>query len=85
MSLAARRRLDAARFKRTAEESAPDRVIDATAIDEPSNSDEALALYALYAEPGDTLTLHSEWCRTHLDAAEQCTCTPVALVVGATA
>lgn len=60
----------------------PLEVIDATTIDEPTNSDEALALFALYAEPGDTLTLCSPWCLRNLSTQNACTCSPVAIVVG---
>jgi hypothetical protein len=83
--MSARRRKEAAAFKRPASDEPAFDVLDATKIDEPRNSDETLALFALYAEPGDTLTLCSEWCRSHLSVDEPCTCTPVALVVGARA
>lgn len=84
MTLAARRRRDAAAFRGTpAAEPLP--VLDATVIDEPANADEALAVHARYAEPGDTLTVHSPMCRLNLDVCEDCTCTPLALRVGAKA
>ena len=78
MSAAARRR-DAAAFKRprTSE------VIDATAIDDPANADEMLAWCMAYAHDGDVVTIHTEFCRTHLGCLEVCTCTPIGLVVGA--
>jgi hypothetical protein len=84
MTLAARRRRDAAAFRGlVAHEPLP--VVDATAITEPTNADEALAVHARYAEAGDTLTVHSAWCRLNLDVCEDCTCTPLALRVGAEA
>lgn len=84
MSLAARRKLDAAAFKRADTEPEVE-VIDATAIDEPKNSDEALALFALYAVEGDVISLHSDMCLTHLSADNACSCSPVELRVGASA
>jgi hypothetical protein len=58
--------------------------IDATKIVDPKNADESLGFFMHYAEPGDVVTLHSEWCRTHLgDWA--CTCTPRSMIVGAKA
>ena len=56
-------------------------VIDAQKVDDPANADEVLVFYVLHAEPGDVITLHTEWCRTHLGAWD-CTCTPRAIVVG---
>lgn len=88
MTLAARRKRDAARFKSRdprPEDEPVLAVIDATTIDEPTNSDEALALFALYATEDDTLTLHSEWCATNLSVENACSCTPVALAIGAKA
>lgn len=84
--MAARRRRDAEQFRtlRTPGEP-PFAVLDATAIDEPSNSDEALAVFALYVTPGDRISLHSRMCRTHLGIDENCTCTPVELLIGAVA
>jgi hypothetical protein len=64
---------------------APMIVLDATKLTEPTNADEALAMLVSYAEPGDVVTLHSDWCRTHLDAAYECTCKPIALLIGAKA
>lgn len=88
--MAARRRADAAAFRRprTAEPGTgepPFVVLDATQIDEPANSDEALAVFALYVTPGDRISLHSRMCRTHLGIDENCTCTPVELLIGAVA
>lgn len=82
MTLAARRRRDAAAFRGTPEPE-PLTVIDATTISDPQNADEALAVFSLYAEPGDTLTLCSDWCRSNL--GEPCSCSPTRLVVGAEA
>lgn len=84
MTLAARRKRDAAAF-RGQPEPEPLPVLDATTIDVPANADEALAIHARYAEPGDTLTVHSPMCRLNLDVCEDCTCTPLALLVGAEA
>lgn len=83
MSLAARRKRDAAAFKRAADD-APE-VIDATQIREPRNCDEALALFALYATEGDVISLHGDMCLTHLSADNACSCTPVELRIGARA
>lgn len=82
--MAARRKLDAEQFKVPAREP-PFAVLDATAISEPSNSDEALAVFALYVTEGDRISLHSEFCRTHLGIDENCTCAPVELLIGARA
>jgi hypothetical protein len=60
-------------------------IIDATKLFSPANADEALAIGINYAEPGDIITLHTDWCRTHLDAANDCTCTPQIMVMGAKA
>lgn len=84
MTLAARRKRDAAEF-RGQSHAEPLPVLDATQISEPTNADEALAVHARYAEPGDTLTVHTPMCRLNLDVCESCTCTPLALVVGAKA
>lgn len=86
MSLSARRRVDAAAFRRaTITTPARSPVIDATLIDDPANADEMLAWCLNYAHEGDIVTIHSEMCRTHLGCLEPCTCTPVAIVVGARA
>ena len=89
MTLAARRKRDAGAFKRRTAERPQDEptidVIDATAIDEPANTDEALALHTLYAEPGDKLIIHATDCPTRRDGAWACRCTPIAMTVGATA
>ena len=60
-------------------------VIDAQGLTDPTSADEVLALYVSYAEAGDRITIHSGMCRTNLHVAEDCTCTPVVLVVGAKA
>lgn len=88
MTLAARRRRDAAEFRMrpdSADAGEPLTVIDATVIDEPTNADEALALFSLYAEPGDTITIHDASCPTTRDSAWRCRCTPVTTIVGARA
>lgn len=45
-------------------------VLDARTITEPSSADEVLAYYFMWAEDGDVLTLHSQWCRTQIHVAE---------------
>ena len=84
---AARRRAEALAFKRSLYDAVekPFPVLDATQIDTPSNSDEALALFALYVTEGDRISLHSEFCRTHISADNECSCTPTELLVGARA
>lgn len=81
MTLAARRRRDAAAFCGPLDE--PLTVIDATQIHDPKNADEALAVFSLYATDGDVLTLCDDWCRSHL--GDTCSCEPTRLVVGAKA
>lgn len=87
MSLADRRRRDAEAFKRAvvAAVQGPFRVLDATQIDEPSNSDEALAQAVEYAQPGDRITVHAADCPTTRDSAWRCRCEPVVVEVGAEA
>jgi hypothetical protein len=88
VTLAARRRRDAAEFRMrpdSADAGEPLTIIDATVIDEPTNADEALALFSLYAEPGDTITICSDWCLRNLSASNECSCKPIAIVVGAKA
>ena len=75
MSLAARRRRDAAAF----------RTIDARKIRDPRDSDEALAQCVLYAIPGDVISLHEVECATRQDANAGCSCTPITLTLGAKA
>lgn len=60
-------------------------VLDARTIHEPSNADEALALFLYYATPDDVISLHTGMCRTNLEAAFECTCTPRILKLGAKA
>lgn len=60
-------------------------VIDATELHDPADADEMLAWRMNYAQPGDVVTLHGPMCRTNLGALEPCTCTPVAMTVGAQA
>jgi len=60
-------------------------VIDARGLTEPASADEVLALYLSYADEGDRISVHSPMCRTNLHVAEDCTCTPTVLVVGAKA
>jgi hypothetical protein len=60
-------------------------VLDATKITEPQNADEQLAYFLCYAEPDDLISIHGNWCRTHLDAAFECTCVPRILRLGAKA
>jgi hypothetical protein len=60
-------------------------VIDATKLDDPTNADEVLALFLSYAEPGDVISMHTDFCRTHLGDDEPCTCTPTTLTLGARA
>jgi hypothetical protein len=90
VTLAARRKRDAGAFRsrstRPIEEPATAlTVIDATTIDEPANSDEALAQAVEYAQPGDVITLHDAGCPTTRDKAWRCRCKPIALEVGAKA
>lgn len=54
-------------------------VLDARCIHDPQNADEALALFLFYAQEDDLLTLHTNWCRTQLDACFECTCTPTTM------
>ena len=59
--------------------------IDATIIDEPENADEVLALHLYYAIDGEEITTHTKWCNTSINVREDCTCTPLRLVLGAKA
>jgi hypothetical protein len=58
-------------------------VLDAREILEPANADEVLAFYLTYAEPGDVVSFHTDWCRTQLHVCEDCTCTPKTMKIGA--
>jgi hypothetical protein len=60
-------------------------VLDAREIREPENADEVLAYWLNYAEPDDIITLHTGMCRTNLHVTNDCTCTPVAMKLGARA
>ncbi len=60
-------------------------VIDASAIDEPQNADEMLALHVMYAIDGERIDRHSRWCRTSLSASHECDCVPETLTIGAKA
>lgn len=92
MTLAARRKRDAAGFRRVLDAYPDDptptpeiAVIDATVIDEPQNSDEALAQAVEYAQPGDRVAIHAVDCPTRRDSAWGCKCEPVTAEVGAEA
>ena len=58
-------------------------IIDACAIREPTNADEALAYTMRLVEPGDVVWFHGDWCRTQLHVCEPCTCTPRTMRIGA--
>jgi hypothetical protein len=64
---------------------APVTVIDARFIDDPTDADEMLAWCMNYAEDGDSVSVHSPFCRTQLGILEPCTCAPKVLVLGARA
>ncbi len=48
----------------------------------PTNSDEALAKFIAYAQPGDRITVHQRLCRTHSDCDARCTCEPDIIRIG---
>jgi hypothetical protein len=63
----------------------PVTVIDARFIDDPVDADEMLGWCMNYADDGDSVSIHHPFCRTQIGILENCTCSPVVLILGARA